>query len=87
MHSWAVTCFGVKVDACPGRLNRLSLSTARPGYFLGQCSELCGGKSRAYDYTNVSLWLCNSLGVIPKALFKIANVYTNKTPLAGNDLG
>jgi len=42
LHSWAVTCFGVKVDACPGRLNRLSLSAARPGYFLGQCSELCG---------------------------------------------
>jgi len=30
------------MDACPGRLNELSLYIKRPGVFYGQCSELCG---------------------------------------------
>ena len=42
LHSWAVPSFGVKVDACPGRLNQTTLFINRPGTFYGQCSELCG---------------------------------------------
>lgn len=42
LHSWAVPSFGVKIDACPGRLNQVSLSLKRSGIFYGQCSELCG---------------------------------------------
>ena len=42
LHSWAVPSFGVKVDACPGRLNQVSLYIQRSGLFYGQCSELCG---------------------------------------------
>jgi len=42
IHSWAVPSLGVKVDACPGRLNQVSVYIARVGYFFGQCSELCG---------------------------------------------
>jgi len=42
LHSWAVPSFGVKVDACPGRLNQTSLFIKRAGVFYGQCSELCG---------------------------------------------
>jgi heme/copper-type cytochrome/quinol oxidase subunit 1/heme/copper-type cytochrome/quinol oxidase subunit 2 len=42
IHSWAVPALGVKVDACPGRLNQVSLRISRVGYFFGQCSELCG---------------------------------------------
>ena len=30
------------MDACPGRLNQVSLHIARIGAFYGQCSELCG---------------------------------------------
>jgi heme/copper-type cytochrome/quinol oxidase subunit 2 len=30
------------MDACPGRLNQLSLNIERPGTFYGQCSEICG---------------------------------------------
>lgn len=33
---------GIKVDACPGRLNQFPLYIKRCGYFYGQCSELCG---------------------------------------------
>jgi len=42
LHSWAVPSFGVKVDACPGRLNQATLFIKKPGVFYGQCSELCG---------------------------------------------
>jgi cytochrome c oxidase subunit 2 len=42
LHSWAVPSFGVKVDACPGRLNQTTLFIKKPGVFYGQCSELCG---------------------------------------------
>jgi cytochrome c oxidase subunit 2 len=42
LHSWAVPSFGVKVDACPGRLNEASLYVKRSGLYFGQCSEICG---------------------------------------------
>jgi cytochrome c oxidase subunit 2 len=42
LHSWAVPSFGVKVDACPGRLNQTTVFIKKPGIFFGQCSELCG---------------------------------------------
>jgi cytochrome c oxidase subunit 2 len=41
LHCWAVPSFGVKVDACPGRLNQASLFIKREGTFFGQCSEIC----------------------------------------------
>ncbi len=42
IHSWAIPSLGVKMDACPGRLNQVSLFINRPGLFYGQCSEICG---------------------------------------------
>lgn len=42
LHSWAVPSFGVKIDACPGRLNQIGVFITREGIFYGQCSELCG---------------------------------------------
>ena len=42
LHSWTVPSFGVKVDACPGRLNQINLFIKRAGLFFGQCSEICG---------------------------------------------
>jgi len=42
LHSWAVPSFGIKVDACPGRLSQASLFIKREGIFYGQCSEICG---------------------------------------------
>jgi cytochrome c oxidase subunit 1 len=42
LHSWTIPSFGLKMDACPGRLNQVSLFIARPGVYYGQCSELCG---------------------------------------------
>lgn len=42
LHSWAVPALGVKIDACPGRLNMVSIYIDRVGLFYGQCSEICG---------------------------------------------
>jgi cytochrome c oxidase subunit 2 len=42
LHCWAIPALGVKLDACPGRLNQTSLFISRPGIFFGQCSEICG---------------------------------------------
>lgn len=42
IHSWAVPSLGIKMDACPGRLNQVALYLTRPGVYYGQCSELCG---------------------------------------------
>ncbi len=42
LHSWAVPSLGIKLDACPGRLNQIGVSLSRPGFFYGQCSEICG---------------------------------------------
>jgi cytochrome c oxidase subunit 2 len=42
LHCWAVPSLGVKVDACPGRLNQTSVFIKREGTFYGQCSEICG---------------------------------------------
>lgn len=42
LHNWAVPSFGIKVDACPGRLSQASLFIKRKGVYYGQCSEICG---------------------------------------------
>ena len=42
LHCWSVSALGVKLDACPGRLNQNTFFIKRPGIFYGQCSEICG---------------------------------------------
>jgi len=42
LHSFAVPSLGVKLDACPGRLNQFALWIKRTGVYYGQCSEICG---------------------------------------------
>jgi cytochrome c oxidase subunit 2 len=42
LHSWAVPSLGIKMDACPGRLNQVNVYINRLGTFYGQCSEICG---------------------------------------------
>ena len=42
IHSFAVPSLGVKCDAVPGRQNAVGVVINRPGYYYGQCSELCG---------------------------------------------
>ena len=42
LHSWTIPTLGIKLDACPGRLNQTAILTKREGLFYGQCSEICG---------------------------------------------
>ena len=42
IHSFAVPSLGIKLDACPGRLNQVSFLAERTGVYYGQCSEICG---------------------------------------------
>jgi len=42
LHSWAVPSLGIKLDACPGRLNQTAVFIKREGLYYGQCSEICG---------------------------------------------
>lgn len=42
LHCWALPAAGIKIDACPGRLNEVYLNFKRDGIFYGQCSEICG---------------------------------------------
>nr|QEE94413.1 cytochrome c oxidase subunit 2 [Toxorhynchites sp. CL-2019] len=42
LHSWTIPSLGVKIDATPGRLNQTNFLINQPGFFFGQCSEICG---------------------------------------------
>jgi len=42
LHSFGLPSLGLKVDAIPGRLNKVDIYIYRMGVFYGQCSEICG---------------------------------------------
>jgi heme/copper-type cytochrome/quinol oxidase subunit 2 len=42
LHSFAIPSLGMKLDACPGRLNQVFIIMTRRGICYGQCSEICG---------------------------------------------
>ena len=42
LHSWSIPSLGIKVDACPGRINEVHTNIYRKSIFYGQCSEICG---------------------------------------------
>ena len=46
LHSWTIPTIGVKADAVPGRVNKLTLHPLRAGLFFGQCREICGSNHR-----------------------------------------
>ncbi len=41
-HSWWIPALGGKADAVPGHTNFTWFMIAKPGFFRGQCAELCG---------------------------------------------
>jgi cytochrome c oxidase subunit 2 len=68
LHSWAIPSLGVKLDACPGRLNQTSMFIKREGVFYGQCSEICGINHgfmpivvEAVSLKDYILWLNNKI--------------------------
>jgi cytochrome c oxidase subunit II len=44
IHSFWIPALGGKIDAIPGRINRLRLEPTRTGHFGGQCAEFCGAR-------------------------------------------
>jgi cytochrome c oxidase subunit 2 len=42
IHSWWIPELGGKIQAIPGRTNKLWFDATRQGTFVGQCAELCG---------------------------------------------
>jgi cytochrome c oxidase subunit 2 len=73
LHSWAVPSLGIKIDACPGRLNQVSLYLLRKGIFYGQCSEICGVNHgfipivvQSFDENDYFDWVKSSLIAIVK---------------------
>src|SRR5690606_32668578 len=42
IHSFWIPALGGKMDAIPGRTNRLVLEATRPGTYRGACAEYCG---------------------------------------------
>lgn len=42
LHSWSIPSLGIKIDACPGRVNEVGILIYRTSTFYGQCSEICG---------------------------------------------
>jgi cytochrome c oxidase subunit 2 len=66
LHCWAVPSLGVKLDACPGRLNQMAMFIPRPGIYYGNCSEICGSRHgympicvEAVSFEDYCSWLCN----------------------------
>lgn len=64
LHSWAVPSLGVKMDAIPGRTNETWFKITKPGFYYGQCSEICGAGHgfmpigiEAVDKDSFQLWL------------------------------
>ena len=42
IHSFWVPRLGGKIDAIPGKVNRIALRGDRPGIYFGTCAEYCG---------------------------------------------
>lgn len=68
LHCFAMPSFGIKLDACPGRLNQTSIFVKREGVYYGQCSEICGANHgfmpiviEAVSLDEYSNWISNRL--------------------------
>lgn len=66
LHSWTVPSLGVKVDACPGRLNEVIIVPLRTGTYFGQCSEICG---RNHRFIPITVKVCNAKTWLKSRIF------------------
>jgi cytochrome c oxidase subunit 2 len=67
LHSFSVNSLGIKVDACPGRLNQVGVEIKRPGVFYGQCSEICGAGHGQMPVKVVTVDASQFFAQLPKA--------------------
>ena len=74
LHSWTIPSLGVKVDACPGRLNQANLFIKRIGLFYGQCSEICGVNHGFMPIKVVSVDAADYFNMYTSFIKKVINV-------------
>ena len=72
VHSFWIPALAGKIDAIPGRENRIVLRADRPGSFRGQCAEFCGAQHARMALHAVALapeeferWLANLQRPVP----------------------
>jgi cytochrome c oxidase subunit II len=81
IHSWWVPELGVKQDAIPGFINENWINVSTPGYYRGQCGELCGVNHafmpivvKAVSQEDYNQWLAQEkLKMLIPAIPKILN--------------
>lgn len=61
LHSFSLPSAGIKVDAVPGRLNKVDIFLYRMGVFHGQCSEICG---RGHAFMPINLFSISFLNLL-----------------------
>ena len=61
LHSWTLPTIGVKGDAVPGRVNKLTLFVKRYGVYFGQCREICGSNHSFIPITAETIFNCPSI--------------------------
>jgi cytochrome c oxidase subunit 2 len=73
-HSWWIPKLGPKFDAIPGYTNHSWFKISKPGYFRGQCAELCGANHanmiahvRAVPIDEYETWLARQKQEIDQA--------------------
>lgn len=69
LHSWAVPRIGIKIDACPGRINSINVLRYREGKVYGQCSEICGVN---HSLMPISIWFVELFSY--KELYSLFNI-------------
>jgi cytochrome c oxidase subunit 1 len=86
LHSWAMPSFGIKTDACPGRINTAGFSPLRHGLFYGQCSEICGTN---HSFMPIVVEVKESSGVTtpPAEVTKTAEILDKKIPESPKPIG
>ena len=61
LHSFSIPNLGIKIDAIPGRLNKMDIYIYRMGIFYGQCSEICG---IGHGFMPINLYVVSFLNLL-----------------------
>lgn len=68
IHSWFIPGLGFKMDCVPGRSTHHTLYIDTPGFYYGQCAEICGRlhhhmpiKICFLDYEHFYIWYLHTL--------------------------
>jgi NADH:ubiquinone oxidoreductase subunit 6 (subunit J) len=80
LHCRTIPSLGVKVDACPGRLNQTSIFTNREGRYYGQCSEIRGVNHGSTPICVKAVPLDTYISRVSSQFDEKTNTSTNSSP-------